>query len=335
MRAVAFAAPGEVVVRDMPAPVPGPGEALVAPRYVGLCGTDLELLDGTMPYFVQGRASYPLQPGHEVTGVVVQAPEGSLLPGTPVLLHPLVGCGTCALCREGNAGQCPEHKAIGVRGDLPGGAAELMALPAANLIELPPGLSLRDAVLAEPGVTVLTTIKAAGAQAGMRALVVGAGTLGAIAAQILRHEGLDADVSIVEPERRAFVESLGVRAVEQVQPRAYDVVVEFAGSAGAVRTAVEAVAPGGTVVLAGVQPGLVDGFDVNAIVLNGITVRAGAEPPDFPALLALLASGAVAAEPLIERVYELEQAPAAYARLADQTRARPKLMLAIEGGLAA
>jgi threonine dehydrogenase-like Zn-dependent dehydrogenase len=190
-------------------------------------------------------------------------------------------------------------------------------------------------VLAEPGVTALTCIKATGAQAGMRALVVGAGTLGAIAAQILRHEGLDVDVSIVDPERRAFVESLGVRAVEQVQPRGYDVVLEFAGSAGAVRTAIEAVAAGGTIGLAGVQPGLVDGFDVNAIVLNGITVRGGNEPPDFPALLALLASGAVAVEPLIERVYALEQAPEAYARLADQTRPRPKLMLGIGGEEAA
>lgn len=331
MRAVCFQAAGEVVVHDAPEPVPGPGEALVAPRYVGLCGTDLELLDGTMPHFADGSASYPLRPGHEVVGVVVHAPEGSPAPGTPVLLHPLIGCGACAACREGRVPHCADCRAIGFWHGTPGGAAELIALPAANLIELPAGLSLRDAVLAEPGVTALNCIRSAGAEAGMRALVVGAGTLGAIAAQLLRNEGLDVEVSIVEPGRRAFVESLGVRAVEQVPRRAYDVVVEYAGSAGAVRAALDAVRVGGTVALAGVQPALVDGVDVNAIVLDGITLRGTLPVESLPAMLGPLASGAVAAEPLIERVYALEDAPEAYARLADQTRERPKLMLRIDG----
>lgn len=329
MRAVSFKAAGEVVVHDLPEPVAGPGEALVAPRYVGLCGTDLELLEGTMPYFAEGAAWYPLQPGHEVAGVVVQAPEGSLAPGTPVLLNPVVGCGGCETCRAGWSVQCEKLRTVGVRLGMPGGAAELLTIRADNLLELPQGLSLRDAVLAEPGVTALACIRSAGAQSGMRALVVGAGTLGAIAAQILRHEGLDVDVSIVEPERRPFVESLGVRAVEQVQPRSYDVVLEFAGAPGAVRTAIDAVKPGGTVALAGVQPGLVDAIDVNAIVLSGLTVRGVTEVSDFAAMLDLLAAGAVAVDPLIERVYGLEEAPEAYARLSDQTRARPKLMLKV------
>lgn len=329
MRAVSFAAANEVVVHDLPEPVPAAGEALVAPRFVGLCGTDLELLEGTMPYFAEGAAWYPLQPGHEVAGVVVQSPEGSLAPATPVLLNPIAGCGACEACRAGWVEQCPRLRTIGVRDGMPGGAAELLTIPAENLIELPDGLALRDAVLAEPGVTALACIRSAGAQAGMRALVVGAGTLGAIAAQILRHEGVEVDVSIVEPSRRAFVESLGVPAVEQVAPRAYDVVVEFAGAPGAVRAALDAVKPGGTVALAGVQPGLVDGIDVNAIVLSGLTLRGVTEVGDFAETLALLASGAVAVEPLLERLYDLEEAPEAYARLSDQTRARPKLMLRI------
>jgi 2-desacetyl-2-hydroxyethyl bacteriochlorophyllide A dehydrogenase len=331
VRAVSFPATREVVVHDVADPVPGPGEALVAPRYVGLCGTDLELLEGTMPYFAEGHAWYPLQPGHEVAGVVVQAPAGTVAPGTPVLLHPLVGCGTCDACRAQRVPHCPELRTIGVRGGLPGGAAELMTILAANLMELPPGLSLRDAVLAEPGVTALNCIRSAGAEAGMRALVVGAGTLGAIAAQLLRNEGLDVDVSIVDPARRAFVESLGVRAVEQVPRRAYDVVVEYAGSAGAVRAALDAVKAGGTVALAGVQPAPVDGVDVNAIVLDGITLRGTLPAERFPEMLGQLASGAVAAEPLIEHVYALEDAPEAYARLADPSRERPKLMLRIGG----
>ena len=178
--------------------------------------------------------------------------------------------------------------------------------------------------------TAYNGVRAVQPQAGMRALVVGAGTLGAIAAQLLRADGLDVDMSIVEPARRAFVESLGVRAVEQVAPRAYDVVVEYAGSAGAVRTAIEAVVPGGRIALAGVQPDLVDGVDVNAIVLNSISLHGVMPIDNFPALLERLASGAVEVDPLIERIYDLEDAPEAYARLADHTRAQPKLMLRID-----
>jgi 2-desacetyl-2-hydroxyethyl bacteriochlorophyllide A dehydrogenase len=329
VRAVCFEGPGEVRVHDLPEPVAGADEVLVAPRYVGLCGTDLELLAGTMPYFETGMASYPLQPGHEVTGVVVEAPTGGPAPGTPVLLHPLVGCGECRACAEGRVPHCPRLRTIGMTPGISGGASELMAVPAANAIPLPPGLSLRDAVLAEPGVTALAAIRSAGAEPGARALVVGAGTLGAIAAQILRRERIEVDVSIVEPERRPFVESLGVRAVERVQERAYDVVLELAGSAGAVRTAIAAAAPRGTVVLVGVQAGLVDGVDVNAIVLHGLTVRGDVASPGFEAILELLASGDVAVEPLLERIYELEEAPRAYAHLADPTRVRPKLMLRV------
>lgn len=329
MRAVSFDAVGEVSVRDLPDPVPGPGEALVAPRYVGLCGTDLELLDGTMPYFAQGYASYPLQPGHEVAGVVVQAPDGALAPGTPVMLNPIVGCGACAACRAGRAALCQEHYAVGVRRGMPGGAAELLTIPAENLRPLPPGLALRDAVLAEPGTTALNGVLAVDPEPGMRALVVGAGTLGAIAAQLLRNRGLDVDVLIVDPERRAFVERLGARAVERVEPGAYEAVVEYAGSAGAVHAAIEAAAPGGRVALAGVQPGPVDGVDVNEIVLKSVTIVGITTSDRFAAVLDELASGTVAAELLIDRVYALEEAPEAYARLANPARERPKLMLRI------
>jgi threonine dehydrogenase-like Zn-dependent dehydrogenase len=331
MRAVAFERMGEVAVRDLPDPVPGPGEALVAPRYVGLCGTDLELLEGTMPYFAQGSATYPLQPGHEVAGIVVEAPAGSLPAGTPVLLNPIVGCGTCALCRAGRQALCPDHRALGVRHGMPGGAAELVAVPAENLRVVPDGLSLRDAVLAEPGVTALNGVLAVEPQPGMRALVVGAGTLGAIAAQSLRNRGVEVDVLIVDPDRRPFVEQLGARPVERVEPGAYDAVVEYAGSAGAVHAAIEAVAPGGRIALVGVQPGPVDGVEVNDIVLKGVIVAGIMISDGFDAMLAELASGAVAAEPLIDEVYELEDARVAYARLADPLRRRPKLMLRIGG----
>jgi len=89
--ALRFTGPRAASVVESEPPEPAPGEVLVAPRYVGLCGTDLELLTGVMPYFAAGQASYPIQPGHEVSGVVVES-------GTQVMIDPGTGCGACAAC---------------------------------------------------------------------------------------------------------------------------------------------------------------------------------------------------------------------------------------------
>ena len=108
--------------------------------------------------------------------------------------------------------------------------------------------------------------------------------------------------------------------------------LEYAGSPGAVHAAIAAVAPGGRIALAGVQPGPVDGVEVNDVVLRGVTVAGITISDRFRAMMDELASGAVAAEPLIDRVYELEEAPAAFAALADAARERPKVLLGVGGG---
>src|SRR4051812_16699166 len=121
MRALQFRKPQTAAVVDVEPPRPGPGEAVVAPRYVGLCGTDLELFTGTMPYFAEGHAAFPIQPGHEVAAVVVSAPAGGPEPGSRVLVDPVVGCGGCRACGTGIQVRCSERRELGVRGGLPGG----------------------------------------------------------------------------------------------------------------------------------------------------------------------------------------------------------------------
>ena len=91
MRALRFTAPGAACAVELDPPARSATEALVSPRYAGLCGTDLELFTGVMPYFATGVASYPIQPGHEVAGTVVEG--GDLPPGTEVMIDPVFGCG--------------------------------------------------------------------------------------------------------------------------------------------------------------------------------------------------------------------------------------------------
>ncbi len=332
MKALRFTAPGTARLVDVQRPVTTSSEVLVAPRYVGLCGTDLELLSGTMPYFTEGVAAYPLQPGHEVTGVV----SGSLTPdfavGARVLLDPVIGCDDCAACFSGFPTRCPRRGEIGVRCGLPGGACEAIAVPSRNLHLLPDGVSLRDAVFVEPGVTVLNAVERMGEAAGRRALVIGAGTLGLIAAQLLVSRGASVDVLVVDKQRAGLVERIAARPVTKPQAGKYELVIEAAGAAEAVRTAFAAVGAGGHVAVVGVQPGPVDDVRINDLVLKDATVHGVLNGPGlYGRMLDELAAGSFEPGLLIDSEFRLEDATEALERLALQARLRPKVMLRLCG----
>lgn len=283
-----------------------------------------------MPYFGSGDAAYPLQPGHEVAGVVVASPDPRIPAGTQALIDPVVGCGTCQACADGFATRCSERLELGVRRGMPGGASELIAVPTGNLHPLPEGVSTREAVLVEPGVTALNAVERLGNVAGRDAIVVGAGTLGLIAAQLLMRRGAQVDVMVVEPERAALVEQLGAQPVRRIEPGRHTFVVEAGGTPQALRTAFAAVAPGGRIAVLGVQPGPVDDLDVNELVLKDATVYGVLNGPGlYERMLKALATGILDAAALIDSEFELGDAEAALARLAERGRAAPKVLLRV------
>src|SRR5437764_456703 len=131
--------PGDVVLEERDAPVPGPGEVLIRPDVVGLCGTDLDLVAGELdPAYTR----YPLVLGHEWSGTVVSADGAGLAPGTRVVAEGIVPCGHCARCRAGDTNLCATYDELGFTRD--GAAAGYVAVAAARrggsfvLIGLPP-----------------------------------------------------------------------------------------------------------------------------------------------------------------------------------------------------
>jgi 2-desacetyl-2-hydroxyethyl bacteriochlorophyllide A dehydrogenase len=329
MRALLLTGPRAAQVVETDEPEAGAGEVLIAPQYVGICGTDLELYDGSMPYFAQGFARFPLQPGHEVAGVVVGSAPG-LPAGTRVLVDPVVGCGVCAACATGVETRCSARRELGIRNGMPGGMSEVVAVPARKLFVVPESVTLREAIFAEPAVAVLHAANRLGDVAGRRTLVVGAGTLGLIGAQLLAARGAEVDVLVVEPPRLPLVEQLGLHAVDRAETAAYHAVVEAAGTAAAFHTSLAAVAPGGGVALVGVQPAPVDGVDVNELVLKDAVLHGILSGPGLHgAMLDELARGTVDAAALIEEEYELADAVEAFAAAARPGRAAPKIVLRV------
>lgn len=247
MRAARFRGDCRIEIVDEPVPTPRPGEVLLEVAYCGLCGSDKR------PY----RDGFPLIPGHEVSGVVVDANGSAVEVGTRAVAYLNLNCGGCRFCQRGETNRCPATR--GLLGWTPpwdGGYAQYMAVPAANIVPLDPGVGL------DAGVLLLDTIGTAWhglrlgqAQTAARALVIGCGPLGLGAVAGLRAFGVpQIFASDLAPARRAAATELGAEAMTPDAAGAVpdlDLVVEAVGSGPTIMQAIRAVTPGGRVVLLG------------------------------------------------------------------------------------
>ncbi|MFV2065311.1 MAG: zinc-binding dehydrogenase, partial [Chloroflexota bacterium] len=281
----------------------------------------------------QGFAKYPLQPGHEWSGTLLQ-PTEKLLAGTRVILDPIIDCGRedCRLCSASLVVRCVERLELGVRNGLDGALATAVAVPTDYLLPIPDDVSTRDATLVEPMVTTLEGIKRTHPQLGEEVLIVGAATLGLAGAMILSARGIRTHVLMRSDARAPTVEATGAIpwvAGTKADVKKFDVVIEAAGTPAGVQASLEHAAPGGRVALLGVPTTLVE-IDAAAIAVNDITIMGVLNGPgQYLSGLAAIESGEVKPELLIDRVYSFEDVEAALARSKERGRARPKVLVAV------
>lgn len=240
-------APGDVSLTDLPDPSPGPGERLVRPVAAGVCGTDLELVDGLVdPAYVR----YPLTLGHEWSGRLVGGPDD----GAPVVVEGVVPDLTCEACARGATNLCATYDEIGFT--RPGALADLVAVPGHLVHRLEPGVDPEVGALVEPMAVAWRALTRANPRPGARVLVVGDGTVALLVAHLAR--ALDPESVTLVGARAAqsgLVERAGADrfALEPPDER-FDLVVEAAGQPAAVEAALGAAARGATVVLLGLPP---------------------------------------------------------------------------------
>ena len=199
-------------------PIPGPGEVLIRPAAVGLCGTDLDILAGRIdPAYVR----YPLVLGHEWSGTVLASGSGSVPPGTRMVAEGIVPCGHCAACRAGQTNLCATYDEMGFTRD---GAAAGYAVVGETLVHpLAPAVSMADGALVEPASVVYRGLASITVRPGSRALVVGDGTVALLAAALL---GLWSPAEVVMLGRRPAQAALAATAgaaqfgIEPIRPAA-------------------------------------------------------------------------------------------------------------------
>ena len=191
MRAFVLTAPFAGSVQEVAAPVAGPGEVVVDVERVGVCGTDVEFYTGEMAYLHSGHAAYPLRLGHEWMGTVATVGEAvdTAWVGRRVMGDTMLGDGTCRRCRRGHQHVCEHRPEVGVRGGRPGALAEQLAVPVTSLHVIPESVDATLGALVEPGGNSWRAAQAAGLGEGDRALVLGPGTIGLLAAMFAPGRG--------------------------------------------------------------------------------------------------------------------------------------------------
>ena len=258
MKALVVRGPGAVQLEDYPDPLLVPGSVLVRPLVVGLCGTDLDIIDARIdPAYVR----LPLVLGHEWSGVVLDVAPGAAsltgreppVVGSRVVVEGIVACRYCQECIAGDTNRCTTYDEFGFIRD--GAAAELLVAPAELVHVLAPRVSADSGALVEPAAVVYRALARAMPQPGARVLVVGDGTVGLLAVTIARLWS-PASITLLgaRPEQQPLAELAGAdRFVTSVADAGtgYDLVVEAAGARAAAAAALSAPARGATVVLLG------------------------------------------------------------------------------------
>ena len=309
MRAVRFIE-GKIVVEDAPSPS---GEGVgVRVRSIGICGSEVHMLDKRFP--ISGI------PGHEFAG--------ELEDGTPVGVEPLAPCGECGQCATGDYNMCILGPGIVLGVGRDGGMADQVIVPERSLVYLPANLSAKDACLIEPVAVALHGLRKAGLRGGMRVAVVGGGAVGlcAVASAALTC----AEVGLVAryPHQVEAGRRLGAKDVDGT----YDLVAECAGSDSAVNEAVDLCRPNGRLLLLGTYwDGL--NFPHYAVAQKNLTIfatmmyaRSGVGR-DCDLAASLLAGNPEIARSVISHRFPLEEAPKAFEIARDRKAGSIKVVL--------
>lgn len=298
MRAVMY----EKALRlDTTVPKPGPTseQSLLKIRRAGICNTDLELMAGYKEF--SGIL------GHEFVAEVV----GGELAGRRVVGEINVTDGTCEMCQRGIPSQCLNRNAIGID-DHPGAFADYLALVSRNLYPVPDDVSDDMAVFVEPLAAALQVTEGVHISPRDRVVLIGAGKLGLLVAQVLKLTGADLSVVVRREKPAALLQKWGIRAVtaDELARRSAQVVVDCTGNAEGFAQALELVQPRGTIVLKSTYVGT-PAANLTRVAVDEIRV-VGSRCGPFDAALRLLSHGLIDTESMIDGRYSIDAALVAF-----------------------
>jgi threonine dehydrogenase-like Zn-dependent dehydrogenase len=284
------------------------GEALVRVTLSGICNTDLEI--------ARGYAGFRGTIGHEFVGIVEDPGGGELARGQRVAGEINAGCGTCARCAIGDPRHCATRTVLGIVGR-DGAHADLLRLPACNLVAIPDHVPDEHAVFVEPLAAACGVLERCPIEPGQpdtAVAIIGDGKLGLLCAMALAR--LRPLLVGKHPEKLALARGVETSSIAEARRRglAFDVVIEASGGASGFELALDLLRPQGTLVLKSTFHGATP-IDAARIVVDEIRVI-GSRCGRFAPALDLLARGAVDVGGLISEIISLVHAEHAMRRAA-------------------
>jgi threonine 3-dehydrogenase len=311
------------------APVVGATDVLVRVSAASICGTDLHIYGWDR--WSQGRIKPPVTLGHEFCGIVEKAGDEveAVKAGDFVSAEMHVNCGHCHQCRVGEAHICPNVKIIGI--DQDGAFAELVKIPAANIIKLDAAIPERYGAILDPLGNAVHTVLA-GAIAGSTALVTGCGPIGLMSIAVAKACGSSTVFATETNEhRRALARKMGADVVlnpaaedavakilDETGGTGVDVLLEMSGNPTAIQQGFKALRAGGRASLLGIPTENVPLDLVNDVIFKGATVQGiyGRRMYEtWVQMTALLKAGRLDLEPLFGERLPLEKFEDAFAKL--------------------
>jgi len=322
MKALVITEPGSIEVREVEVPTIGPDDVLVQSYAVGISEGDVELYQGRRP---EGYYRYPVIPGHEWSGVVVEVGERvrGIAAGNKVVAEGMLYCGVCPSCREGASNLCEAgYDEIGFTH--PGGMAEYVAVPARLIHVLPDDAVLEEAALLEPTASVAHGFLKAHPRPGGVIAVVGMGTSGLLALQLARLYSPSALVVVgLRADRLEFARQFGAThtinlgredAEERMRAisagRGADLVFEGDGHTQALIEALHLARRGGSIIVQGLAgAGALLGVESDLFALNQLSVHGifGANSVAWTYSVQLFRSGLLNLAPLIAQRLSLDE----------------------------
>ncbi|ANL50196.1 L-idonate 5-dehydrogenase 2 (plasmid) [Rhizobium phaseoli] len=317
---------GDLRVETDSVPSPGPGEVLLKMAAAGICGSDLHYYqDGG---FGPVRVREPIIPGHEASGTVERAGEGvELKPGTLVAVNPSQPCGQCEYCGKGLPIHCLDMRFMGSAMRLPheqGMFREWLVVPARQCVEMGAATTAAEAACSEPLAVCLHAASRAAEISGKRVLITGAGPIGCLMVAAARYhdaaEIIATDLADAALER---AEAMGASQTINVSREAaalaefetgkgyFDLVFECSAAAPAIRSAIAAIKPRGTIVQVGVTGEIP--VPLNAIVGKELHIHGTQRfHEEFAAAAELISSRRIDVRPIISHSLPLEEAATAF-----------------------
>lgn len=279
-------------------PEPASGESLVRVKLAGICGTDLEILNGYM--------SYKGVPGHEFVGVVEKSENESLI-GKRVTGQINAGCGKCDFCIKGLERHCPNRTVLGIY-KRDGAFAQYLCLPEKNLQLLPDSVVDEQAVFVEPLAAAFEIKEQIQINPNWKIAIVGDGRLAQLVARVLKSTCYDICCFGKHKHKLELLKKLGIKTkkgIENDDQNHYDLVIEATGKNSGFTGSMNLVKPRGVVILKSTIASQ-DKLDLTQAVVNEVTMVGSRCGPFRPAIKAL-ETGIVSVDDLVDSVYPLEK----------------------------